>query len=34
MISAGFAAQQGRDVMAVPSNITSPQSAGVNYLLN
>lgn len=33
MISAGFAAQQGRDVMAVPGNITSKSSEGVNYLL-
>ena len=33
MISAGFAAEQGREVMAVPSPITSPVGGGVNYLL-
>lgn len=33
MISAGFAAEQGREVMAVPGSITSPSSLGVNYLL-
>lgn len=33
MISAGFAAEQGKEVMAVPSNITSPSSSGVHYLI-
>lgn len=33
MISAGFAAEQGREVMAVPANITSPSSKGVHYLI-
>jgi len=33
LISAGFAAQQGREVMAVPGSILSPTSAGTNYLI-
>lgn len=33
MISAGFAAEQGREVMAVPGPVTSPNSEGVHYLL-
>lgn len=31
--TAGFALDQGRTVMAVPGNITSPQSAGTNNLI-
>lgn len=31
--TASFALEQGRDVLAVPGNITSPQSAGTNRLL-
>lgn len=33
MISAGFAAEQGREVMAVPGPVTSPGSSGAHYLL-
>ncbi len=33
MISAGFAAEQGREVMAVPGPVTSPASTGVHFLL-
>ncbi len=33
MISAGFAAEQGREVMAVPGPVTSAGSAGVHFLL-
>jgi DNA processing protein len=33
MITANFAAEQGRDVFAIPGNILSPQSAGPNQLI-
>ncbi len=33
LITASFAAQQGRDVMAVPGNIIAPQSKGTNRLI-
>lgn len=33
MITAGLAADQGRDVFAVPGNINQPNSAGVNRLI-
>lgn len=33
LITASFAADQGRDVMAVPGNITSPYSKGTNRLI-
>ncbi|MHB1453542.1 MAG: DNA-processing protein DprA [Saccharofermentanales bacterium] len=33
MITAGFAADQGRDVYAVPGSIFSPQSTGTNKLI-
>ena len=33
LITAGFAGEQGRDVFAVPGNVTSPQSRGANALL-
>ncbi len=33
LITAGFAAEFGREVMAVPGQVTSPLSQGVNYLL-
>jgi len=33
MISAGFAAEQGRDLMVVPGKITDLQSQGTNHLL-
>ncbi len=33
MITAGLAADQGRDVYAVPGNINQPNSAGVNRLI-
>lgn len=33
LITASFAAQQGRDVLAVPGNIIAPQSKGTNRLI-
>lgn len=33
LITASFAADQGRDVFAVPGNINAPQSAGTNKLI-
>ena len=33
LITAGFAAEQGRDVFSVPGNITSPMSVGTNKLI-
>ncbi len=34
MITAAFAAEQGRDVFAVPGNIHAPQSVGTNHLVH
>jgi DNA processing protein len=33
LITAGFAGEQGRDIFAVPGNVTSPQSQGSNALI-
>jgi DNA processing protein len=33
LITADFALEQGRDVLAVPGSILSPSSAGTNFLL-
>jgi len=33
LITADFAAEQGRDVFAVPGNVLSPMSRGTNYLI-
>ncbi len=33
LITAAFAAEQGRDVLAVPGNIYAPQSEGTNWLI-